>query len=121
MKTKKTNKKTRVSAKDLLHLPSSVGWSVGQLVGQSVDRPVSWLVGRTSAGPEKEEKNKKTKINNFLWVGRSIGRSVGRSVGSLCFKNCERFSQYGPCPTVRNCLAVYPALFFSDGAKKNSV
>ena len=29
---------TRLSAKDLLHLPSSVGWSVGWLIG--------WLVGR---------------------------------------------------------------------------
>ena len=35
------------------------------------------------------------------------------SVGpSQIFLNCKRFSQYGPCPTVRDCLAVYPALVF---------
>ena len=38
---------------------------------------------------------------------------VGRSVGKLqIFLVCERFMHHGPCPTVRDCLAVYPALFF---------
>ena len=35
-------------------------------------------------------------------------RSVGRFV---TFLNSGRFSHYCSCPTVRDCLAVYPALF----------
>ena len=42
----------------------------------------------------------------------SVGRSVGRSVGpSITFLNSERFSHYCSCPTVRDWIAVYPALF----------
>ena len=29
---------------------------------------------------------------------------------SELFLNCERFLHYCPCPTIRDCLAVYPAL-----------
>ena len=29
----------------------------------------------------------------------------------VTFLNCERFSHYGSCPTVRDWIAVYPALF----------
>ena len=37
---------------------------------------------------------------------------VGRQVGTLqTLLDFERFLHYGPCPTVRDCLAVYPALF----------
>ena len=40
-------------------------------------------------------------------------RSVGPSVGpSVRFLNSERFSHYCSCPTVRDWIAVYPALFF---------
>ena len=42
-------------------------------------------------------------------VGMSVGPSVGRSV---TFLNSERFPHYGSCPTVRDWIAVYPALFF---------
>ena len=39
-------------------------------------------------------------------------RSVGRSVRpSVTFLNSERFSHYCSCPTVRDWIAVYPALF----------
>ena len=39
--------------------------------------------------------------------------SVGPSVRpSVTFLNCERFSHYSSCPTVRDCIAVYPALFY---------
>ena len=31
---------------------------------------------------------------------------------SVTFLNCERFSHYRSCPTVRDWIAVYPALFF---------
>ena len=41
-------------------------------------------------------------------VGMSVGPSVGRSV---TFLNSERFSHYCSCPTVRDSIAVYPALF----------
>ena len=37
---------------------------------------------------------------------------VGRSVRpSVTFLNCEQFSHYCSCPTVRDWIAVYPALF----------
>ena len=43
---------------------------------------------------------------------RSVGRSVGRYVGpSVTFLNSERFLHYCSCPTVRDWIAVYPALF----------
>ena len=38
--------------------------------------------------------------------------SVGRSVGPVTFLNSERFLHYCSCPTVRNWIAVYPALFW---------
>ena len=39
-------------------------------------------------------------------------RSVGRSVRpSITFLNCEWFSHNGSCPTVRDWIAMYPALF----------
>ena len=40
---------------------------------------------------------------------RSVGRSVRRSV---TFLNSDWFSHYCSCPTVRDWIAVYPALFF---------
>ena len=42
----------------------------------------------------------------------SVGRSVGPSVGpSVTFLNSERVLHYCSCPTVRDWIAVYPALF----------
>ena len=41
---------------------------------------------------------------------RSVGWSVGRSV---TFLNSEWFLHYSSCPTVRDWIAVYPALVFS--------
>ena len=42
----------------------------------------------------------------------SVGPSVRRSVGPpVIFLNSERFSHYCSCPTVRDWIAVYPALF----------
>ena len=41
-----------------------------------------------------------------------VGRYVGGFVRpSVTFLNSGRFSQYCSCPTVLDCLAVYPALF----------
>ena len=49
-------------------------------------------------------------------VGRSVGPSVRLSVRpSVTFLNYERFSHYCSCPTVRDWIAVYPALFFFCG------
>ena len=43
---------------------------------------------------------------------RSVGRSVSRSVRpSVTFLNSEWFLHYCSCPTVRDWIAVYPALF----------
>ena len=44
-------------------------------------------------------------------VGPSVRQSARPSVTSL---NYERFLRYGPCPTVRDYLAVYPALLVAD-------
>ena len=44
----------------------------------------------------------------ILHLAVSVGRSVGRSV---TFLNSERFWHYCSCPTVRDWIAVYPALF----------
>ena len=45
---------------------------------------------------------------------RLVGRSVHPSVRpSATFLNSERFLQYCSCPTVRDWIAVYPALFWS--------
>ena len=44
-----------------------------------------------------------------LELAVSVRRYVGRSEILL---NCERFSHYSSCPTVRDCIAVYPALFY---------
>ena len=45
-------------------------------------------------------------------VGRYVGPSVRRSVRpSVTFLNSGRFSHYCSCPTVRDWIAVYPALF----------
>ena len=42
----------------------------------------------------------------------SVGRQVGLSVRwSVTFLNSKRFSHYCSCPTVRDWIAVYPALF----------
>ena len=43
-----------------------------------------------------------------LHLAVSVGRSVRPSV---TFLNSERFSHYCFCPTVRDWIAVYPALF----------
>ena len=44
---------------------------------------------------------------------RSVRPSVGPSVRpSVTFLNWERFLHYRSCPTVRDCHAMYPALFF---------
>ena len=49
----------------------------------------------------------------YILLCRSVGRYVGPSVGrSVTFLNSERFSHYCSCPTVRDWIAVYPALFF---------
>ena len=48
-------------------------------------------------------------LHPALSVRPSVRPSVRRSV---TFLNCERFLHYSPCPPVRDCLAVYPALFF---------
>ena len=45
---------------------------------------------------------------------RSVGRSVRRSVHqSVTFLNSGRFLHYCSCPTVRDWISVYPALFLS--------
>ena len=46
-----------------------------------------------------------------LHLAVSVGRSVGRSVDPTHFFNFERFLLYRFCPTVRDWIAVYPALF----------
>ena len=43
------------------------------------------------------------------YVGKSVCRSVRRSI--CTFLNSERFSHYCSYPTVRDWIAVYPALF----------
>ena len=54
-----------------------------------------------------------------LHLAVSVGRSVGRSVGpSVTFLNSERFLHYCSCPTVRDWIAVYPALFKSEHPEK---
>ena len=45
-----------------------------------------------------------------LHLAVSVGRSVGRSV---TFLNSEPFLRYCSCPTVRDWIAVYPALLSS--------
>ena len=54
---------------------------------------------------------------------RSVGRSVGTSIRlSVTMLNCERFSHYRSCPTVRDWIAVYPALFnLVDIAQQNEI
>ena len=47
-----------------------------------------------------------------LHLAVSVGRSVSRYV---TFLNSERFSHYCSCPTVRDWIAVYPALFIHIG------
>ena len=42
-------------------------------------------------------------------------RSVRRSVRPVTFLNSEWFSHYCSCPTVRDCIAVYPALLNKGG------
>ena len=37
--------------------------------------------------------------------------SIRPSVGPVTFLNCERFSHYCSCPSVRDWIAVYPTLF----------
>ena len=50
-----------------------------------------------------------------LHLAVSVGPSVRPSVGpSVTFLNSERFSHYCSCPTVRDWIAVYPALFQFD-------
>ena len=47
-----------------------------------------------------------------LHLAMSVGTLVGPSVRrSVTFLNSERFSHYCSCPTVRDWIAVYPALF----------
>ena len=47
-------------------------------------------------------------------------RSVRRYVGtSEIFLNCEWFLHYSPCPTIRDYIAVYPALFYKSLVYKN--
>ena len=48
-------------------------------------------------------------------VGRSVGPSFRRSVRPSHFLNSERFLHYCSCPTHRDRIAVYPALFFHQG------
>ena len=50
-----------------------------------------------------------------LHLDRSVGPSVRPSVGrSVTFLNSEWFSHYCSCPTIRDWIAVNPALFFKD-------
>ena len=47
-----------------------------------------------------------------LHLAVSVGPSVRPSVRpSVTFLNCDRFSHYCSCPTVRDWITVYPALF----------
>ena len=47
-----------------------------------------------------------------LHLAVSVGRSVRWSVGpSVTFLNSKLFSHYCSCPTVRDWIAVFPALF----------
>merc|ERR1712074_280478 len=49
-----------------------------------------------------------------LHLAMSVGRSIRRSVRpSVTFLISERFLRYCSCPTVRDWIAVYPALFLS--------
>ena len=53
--------------------------------------------------------------HSTLHLAVSVGMSVGPSVGrSVTFLNSERFSHYCSCPTVRDWIAVYPALLNLD-------
>ena len=44
----------------------------------------------------------------------SLSRSIRQSLRNIF--EYERFLRQGPCPTVRHCLAVYPALFIIDAS-----
>ena len=48
-------------------------------------------------------------------------RSVGPSVRPVTFLNFERFLHYCSRPTVRDCIAVYPALFYFLKRNKQKV
>ena len=57
--------------------------------------------------------------NAALHLAVSVGRSVRLSNRrSVTFLNSKRFSLYCSCPTVRDCPAVYPALFFQKAIIK---
>ena len=45
----------------------------------------------------------------------SLSRSIRQSLRNIF--EYERFLRQGPCPTVRHCLAVYPALFINDASQ----
>ena len=54
-------------------------------------------------------------LSFFLVADTRLHTLPCRSVGpSVTFLNCERFSHYRSCQTVRDCIAVYPALFEND-------
>ena len=56
-----------------------------------------------------------SRVHATLHLAVSVGRSVGRSVRpSVTFLNSEHFLHYCSCPTVRDWIAVYPALLFLD-------
>ena len=54
----------------------------------------------------------------FQSVGQQVGRSVG---GSVTFQNFERFLHYYSCPTIRNWIALYPALFNSHAVSPSQL
>ena len=51
-----------------------------------------------------------TRLHHAVLVGRLVCRSV-------TFLNFERFLHYCSSPTIRDCLAVFPALFWSRATR----
>ena len=61
----------------------------------------------------------RTRDSNPCCVGLSVRWLVCPSIRPfVTFLNCERFSHYHSCPTVRDWIPVYPALFFSASCVK---
>ena len=52
------------------------------------------------------------RVSGLVLIELGEDRSVVRSVApSVTFLNCERFSHYCSCPSVRDWIAMYPVLF----------
>ena len=70
-------------------------------IGQDTDKTVYFLAQCNNCTSFK------SRTCDYILPCWSVGRSVGRSV---TFLNSEQFAHYCSCPTVRNLIAMYPAL-----------